>query len=518
MSMDLKAVVALHVILLFHFSQEKNVLILLADDAGLEGGVYNNSQCKTPNLDALAAKSLVFKNAFTSVSSCSPSRSVVLTGLPQHQNGMYGLHQGYHHFMTFNEVQSLPKILHNNGIRTGIVGKKHVGPEHVYPFDYAETEEHHSILKVGRNITYMRNLVRKFLSANDSRPFFLYIGFHDPHRCGHTNPQYGAFCEKYGNREPGMGNIPDWEPVHYDPDKVKVPYFVQDTPASRLEIAKQYTTISRLDQGVGLMLRELERSGHLDDTLVLYSSDNGIPFINGRTNLYDSGMVEPFLLASPYNTRRKGQVSEVMVSHVDITPTVLDWFNIPYPTYTVNNKPVKPTGKSLLPVLDSEPTSGWDTVFASHNLHEVTMYYPMRVVRNRQYKLIQNLNYKMPFGIDQDFYISDSFQDILNRTRSRKPTHWFKTLKEYYYRPLWELYDVENDPLERKNLALHSSLTSRSVYERMKQELVLWQNLTSDPWICAPGGVLEDAGRYKNTPTCFQLDNSVEIDHLHGEL
>ena len=81
------------------------------------------------------------------------------------------------------------------------------------------------------------------------RPFFLYIGFHDPHRCGHTNPEFGAFCEKFGNGEPGMGTIPDWEPVKYDPDKVLVPYFVQDTPVARNDIAKQYTTISRLDQG-----------------------------------------------------------------------------------------------------------------------------------------------------------------------------------------------------------------------------------------------------------------------------
>lgn len=88
------------------------------------------------------------------------------------------------------------------------------------------------------------------VSSNLSfRPFFLYVGFHDPHRCGHTHPEYGAFCEKFGNGDPGMGTIPDWKPVLYDPTEVVIPYFVQDTPAARLEISKQYTTISRLDQG-----------------------------------------------------------------------------------------------------------------------------------------------------------------------------------------------------------------------------------------------------------------------------
>lgn len=80
-------------------------------------------------------------------------------------------------------------------------------------------------------------------------PFFLYIGFHDPHRGYHTHPQYGIFCEKFGNGEPGMGIIPDWKPVTYDPSEVEVPYFVQDTPVARRDIAAQYTTISRLDQG-----------------------------------------------------------------------------------------------------------------------------------------------------------------------------------------------------------------------------------------------------------------------------
>lgn len=81
------------------------------------------------------------------------------------------------------------------------------------------------------------------------RPFFLYVAFHDPHRCGHSNPQYGNFCEKFGNGDVGMGTITDWKPIYYQWDEVKVPYFVQDTEAARRDIAAQYTTISRLDQG-----------------------------------------------------------------------------------------------------------------------------------------------------------------------------------------------------------------------------------------------------------------------------
>lgn len=81
---------------------------------------YRNKICQAPNLDALAKRSLIFNNAYTSVSSCSPSRAALLSGLPSHQNGMYGLHQGEHHFNSFDSVKSLPSILRKNGIKTGM--------------------------------------------------------------------------------------------------------------------------------------------------------------------------------------------------------------------------------------------------------------------------------------------------------------------------------------------------------------------------------------------------------------
>ena len=81
------------------------------------------------------------------------------------------------------------------------------------------------------------------------KDFFLYVAFHDPHRCGHTHPEFGQFCEKFGNGQQGMGSIPDWQPIHYRPEDMSVPYFIQDTPAAREDMASQYTTISRLDQG-----------------------------------------------------------------------------------------------------------------------------------------------------------------------------------------------------------------------------------------------------------------------------
>ncbi|XP_050409327.2 N-sulphoglucosamine sulphohydrolase [Patella vulgata] len=460
-----------------------NVLVLLGDDAGVQMSAYNNAAIKSPNFDKLSERSVVFSHGFTSVSSCSPSRSVVLTGQPQHQNGMYGLHHNPHHFNTFDSVQSLPVMLGDYNIRTGIIGKKHVGPDYVYKFDYEQTEENNNLDQVGRNITCMKNLVHEFLNDNDTRPFFLYIGIHDPHRCdayGKTGGK-GEFCENFGDGRPGNGVIQDWTPTYYSPDDVKVPYYIPETPAARRDIANFYKTLSRMDQGIGLFMKELENAGFMENTMVLYSSDNGIPFPTAKTNLYEAGMMEPFMISSPLNKQNWGKHADALASTMDITPTVLDWFNIS----TSRTNKVKLTGRSLLDVVVNTSTDH-PVVYSSHTMHEVTMYYPMRVIRTHQYRLIHNLNYHAPYPIASDLFGAQTFQDMLNRSANSESLNWFKTLDEYYHRPEFELFDFSTDPMELNNLANRPEY--QDILKQLKQQLLDWQIETKDPWYCLPGG------------------------------
>ena len=354
---------------------------------------------------------------------------------------------------------SLPLILNRTGgdVWYGIIGKKHVGPDYAYPFPFAYTEEHYDLDQVGRNITRMKELVSEFftLAKAKGKPFFLYIGSHDPHR-GKTQAQmaeYGQFLERWGDGSSGMGIIPDWSPTNYSPDDVKVPYFLPDTNATRSDLAALYRTISRYDQGIGIFMKLLKDYGFDDNTLVFLTSDNGIPFPNAKTNLYEPGMGEPLFISNPLAKERWARTTEAFSSHTDFVPTILDWFGLPTPSYTLNGMNVTLQGKSLLPVTVKEPTTGYDKAFSSHNIHEVTMYYPMRVLRNKQYRLLHNLNYKMPYPIAADIYYSPSFRDIVNRTMSGERLPWFKTLEEYYYRDQWELFDLEKDPEELHNLA-----------------------------------------------------------------
>jgi len=182
------------------------------------------------------------------------------------------------------------------------------------------------------------------------------------------------------------------------------------------------------------------------------------------------------------------QESEALVSLLDVMPTILDWFGWPVkhcdpPLLQHDCLP----GRSMMPVLQLEPESGWDEVYASQSLHEITMYYPMRAIRTRHYRLIHNMAYRMPFPIDQDFYASPSFQDLLERTHDHRPLEWFTDLRHYYYRLAWELYDVLADPHELHNLANESAMSG--VMKTLQWHLLAWQNATADPWLCAQSKV-----------------------------
>jgi len=201
------------------------------------------------------------------------------------------------------------------------------------------------------------------------------------------------------------------------------------------------------------------------------------------------------------------------VSHLDIAPTILDWFGIKSPTYKIFNQKAEMNGISLLKYTqddDDDNVSSFyqdeNAIYGSHNLHEITMYYPIRYILLGNYKLIHNINFYSPFPIDQDFYLSDTFQEILDRTAKGKPLAWNKNLTTYYYRNEWELFDLKTDPQESKNLYFNKSMQKTLLL--MKKKLYDWQNKTHDPWICSPHSVLEvNLNSKSNSLVCMPLLN-----------
>nr|WP_272210331.1 sulfatase [Marinicella sp. W31]MDC2876199.1 sulfatase [Marinicella sp. W31] len=277
----------------------RNILLLIADDLGRMTGCYGEKAIATPNIDRLAESGTRFDMAFTSTASCSASRSVIYTGLHTHETGQYGLNHDHHHFMTFDHVETAPALLNAAGMLTGIIGKVHVGPDAAYPWQVrAESWE--------RDVRWAADRASTFFESAEAeeKPFFLTIGFIDPHR-----------DETRG----GFGNdraYPGVEDRVFSPEAISVPPFLTDLPEVRQELTDYYRSIYRLDQGVGMVLDELESAGLADDTLVVFLSDNGSPFLNSKTTLYDAGIHLPLIMRKPGG--RAGVHNPNLVSFTDL--------------------------------------------------------------------------------------------------------------------------------------------------------------------------------------------------------
>ena len=160
----------------------RNVLLLIADDHSPIAGCYGNPVIATPNMDRLAREGTRFSNAFCTTPSCSASRSVVLTGLQNHTNGQFGHAHQPHNFHTHLEVQSIPRVAKANGVATGVIGKLHVLPPEVYTWDFESPGG--SKGAPTRDVYGMAQEAGRFFKTIGGRPFYLHIGFGDPHRAG----------------------------------------------------------------------------------------------------------------------------------------------------------------------------------------------------------------------------------------------------------------------------------------------------------------------------------------------
>lgn len=442
----------------FASAATKNIVVVVADDLGLTLGCYGDRVARTPHLDQLAAEGTLFTHAFCTTASCSPSRSVILTGMFNHANGQYGLQHGPHHFSTLDRITSLPARLSKAGYRTARIGKFHVAPESVYPFD-AELPGN------PRNSVQMAERCREFVAADDSRPFFLYFCSNDPHRSGQTGPPPHE-PNLFGNE----GNYPGSAPVTFDPQSIVVPPFLPDTPVCRAELAEYYQSAARFDQGVGKLVEVLKAAGRWDDTLLVFLSDNGVPFPGAKTTVYEPGLRLPLIVRNPLSKAR-GTQSDSLVSWVDLAPTILEFAGAP------GDKQLQ--GHSFLSEVNAPGGKSADEVYASHTFHEVTMYYPMRVVRTRKHKLIWNLAHGLEYPSASDLWHSATWQEALAKGPSS--AYGKRTVAQYLRRPEWELYDLDADPDETKNLAADSE--HAATLASLKEKLRAFQERTKDPWL-----------------------------------
>ncbi len=455
----------------------RNVVLVVADDLGMQLGCYGDALARTPNLDRLAAAGTRFTQAYCTTASCSASRSVILTGMHNHAIGHYGHSHGEGHFSTYETVRTLPVLLSEAGYRTCSIGKYHVAPNYVYKFDAYRNDG----IQGARNTVRMAANAKAWIAEQDARPFFLYFCPTDPHRA-----QTGFANE---------ATYPGVTAEKFEPVKLPTPSWLPDQPEVHEELAEYYQSISRLDQGIGTLLDALRDTGHWDDTLILFISDNGPPFPGAKTTMYQPGVNLPMIVRDPLHRAPEGKDTRTTAARVtwaDIAPTVLEFCGVTpkpapriLPTENMGDVPKtgklvpwQPHGRSFLQAMRESAPADRNEIYLSHTFHEITMYYPMRTIISGRHKYILNLAHPLPFPFASDLHASPTWQGVLKR---RDVQYGARTVQQYVQRPRHELYDLEADPGELRNLA--DDATHPAVLSELQAKLKAWQTQTADPWL-----------------------------------
>jgi len=402
-----------------------NIIVFVADDASVRDfGAYGNEVIKTPNIDQLADRGLLFENAFLTTPQCSPSRISVLTSLYPHSTGAEDLHMPLP-----DGMKILPGYLHEAGYFSGHMLKTHYGPHADAQFDW-----------------YSENLSEDFpvfLDEASDDPFFLWVGFTDPHR-------------DYGDA-----------PRVHDSENVIVPPYLVDDEETRADLALYYDEIARMDGQIGRFMEELDRRNIVENTLVVFFSDNGAPFPREKGTLYDAGIQTPLIFHWPKEIN-EGLQYNGLTSILDLTPTLMDIAGLSVPD--------KMQGKSIKPVLNDTSYPGREAVFSERNWHDSDEH--MRSMRTERYKVIRNEAYtNLPHGTPADIGGSPSFRSLyqlkqegdLNQAQSRL----FQVP-----RPRVELYDLEKDPWEVNNVAAHPDYWQ--IARELSAQLDDWMEETGD--------------------------------------
>ncbi|MEX0599850.1 MAG: sulfatase, partial [Rhodothermales bacterium] len=271
--------------------------------------------------------------------------------------------------------------------------------------------------------------VPAFLDEAGDRPFFLWVGFTDPHR-----PYDSA-------------------PAVHDPSEVNVPPYLIDEPETRADLARYYDEIHRMDGQIGRFVDVLEERGLREHTLVIFLSDNGMPFPGAKGTVYDEGIRTPLIFTWPGRIEA-GTTYGGLVSVVDLAPTILEIAGMETPT--------EMQGSSIAPILEDRDVEGRTYVFSERNWHNCDEH--IRGVRSERFKFVRNAYTELPHGTPADASTSPTWYALKDAQRAGTLTAEQARIFAAP-RPAVELYDLENDPWEMVNLA------GRAEYEDVAREL-----------------------------------------------
>lgn len=417
--------------------KQPNIVFFIADDVGWNDfGCYGNEAISTPNIDKMARKGMRFQNVFLTASSCSPSRISILNGRYPHNTGAAELHMPIS-----SELPNLAGELKKAGYYALSAGKWHQGSTMMSSFDkvYARKDGEEGNGDGGEN-----NWVRSIAERPKDKPFFMWFASLDAHR-------------SWGENEYSGTN--EWE-------NVKVPPFMVDNKPTKEDFAQYHDEITRFDAFVGKVETQLAKEGLLENTIIIIMADNGRPFPRCKTRLYDDGIKTPFIV------RWEGKipassVSESMISAIDITPTLLEYANIPIPE-TVQ-------GKSFTSVLANPSVPFRNFAFAEHNWHDYEAY--ERMVRTKDFLYIYNGRAQYPQSTSADNHRDTSFQELVKVWRNGELS---AIQKDNFKAPrnFEELYDLKKDPSQLFDISREPDYQAKLT--ELRAVLKKWQTDTGD--------------------------------------
>jgi len=423
--------------------ERPNILFCIADDwSWPHAGAYGDKAIQTPTFDRLAAEGVLFANAFVATPSCTPSRGSILTGRYPHQ-----LEDGGNLWSRLDKKFAVfPDLLEAAGYRIGCAGKGW-GPG--------------TIEGTGRTRNPAGASVRDFAqflrSVPPGEPFCFWFGSHDPHR----------------PYDPGSGKR-----AGIPAESIVVPPFLPDDPAVRSDIADYYFEVQRFDRDVGRVIEALHAAGRAANTLVVMTSDNGLPFPRAKANLYEYGVHMPLAVRWPARLKG-GRMVEQMVSFPDFAPTFLQAAGVAVPP--------EMTGRSFLSLLlgEGRDEPARDRVFLERERHAWCradgLGYPCRAIRTQEFLYVRNLAPdRWPAGDPPAYGDVDggpSKSLLLDGRNDATHAPFFEGA--FAKRPSQELFDLRTDPATVRNVAAQPEYAA--TVRRLAAEVDAWMAATGDP-------------------------------------
>nr|MBD3621795.1 sulfatase [Sunxiuqinia sp.] len=415
--------------------EKPNLVLFLADDCTyFDIRCYGSADSQTPNIDKFASEGIRFTNGFQAAPMCSPTRHNLLTGLWPVKTGAYP-----NHTIAKEGTLSVVQQLKPAGYQVALVGKSHVNPESVFPWDlYAPLTKSNDL-----NFFAIDSFIQD-CTSND-QPFCLVVTTNQPHT-------------------PWNKGNPDL----FNPDELKLPPYYVDTKETRQLFCKYLAEINYMDSEFGTLLEKLDKHHVADQSVVVYLSEQGNSLPFAKWTCYDAGVHSAYIVRWP-GIVNPGRESDAIVEYVDIVPTFLDMAGL---------EPSAPLdGKSFVPVLTGNAAEHKQYTYSlqtTRGIYSGSDYYGIRSVADKKYRYIVNLTPEATFKNTES--AGRLFKIWQEKSKTDPKAKWLT--ERYQHRPAVELYDVENDKYCMNNIAENPE--NKVIIERMDQALKEWMAMCGD--------------------------------------